>query len=249
MSMLLLVVDDSSVAIKGAIETLGSLRETMHVQAYPDIGKVLTLARDQQTERNIVLLDPFPVDECDVDLVQFLCGATRVLAMSRSSAIADVRLAISLGVRGYIGKDATTKTLIAAVQAIDVDGFYLPAELSRAAMPESDLSHPMQAIGSLTGRENHVLSMVAQGLTYKQIGSRLRLSKATVDTYVQRIRQKLGAGNKAELTRIAIELGLLLSSAPDATAQVNDHGAWASETPRPVVLPLRSTPSPSERIS
>ena len=61
----------------------------------------------------------------------------------------------------------------------------------------------------LTARERDVLVMVARGLTHKQIGTRLNLTKATVDTYVHRIRQKVGAVNKAGLTRIAMQLRLL----------------------------------------
>ena len=51
--------------------------------------------------------------------------------------------------------------------------------------------------------------MIAQGMTHKQIGTRLNLTKSTVDTYVYRLRQKLGGGNKAQLTRLAIDLHLL----------------------------------------
>jgi DNA-binding CsgD family transcriptional regulator len=60
--------------------------------------------------------------------------------------------------------------------------------------------------------------MIAAGLTHGQAARRLKLTQSTVDTYVKRIRAKLGAGNKAELTRHAIALGLLnhLSSATPA---------------------------------
>jgi DNA-binding CsgD family transcriptional regulator len=61
----------------------------------------------------------------------------------------------------------------------------------------------------LTRRERDVLVMVAQGLTHKQIGTRLSLSKATIDTYIHRVRQKVGSGNKADLTRLAMDLGLI----------------------------------------
>ncbi|MGW1965588.1 response regulator transcription factor [Streptomyces sp. NPDC001935] len=56
----------------------------------------------------------------------------------------------------------------------------------------------------LSPREWEVLSHIAAGLTHDQIARRLAISPHTVDTYVKRIRSKLGLGNKAELTRAAL---------------------------------------------
>ena len=57
---------------------------------------------------------------------------------------------------------------------------------------------------ALSEREEQVLRQISQGLTHHQIATRLGISRNTVDTYVKRIRAKLGAGNKAELTRAAL---------------------------------------------
>jgi DNA-binding NarL/FixJ family response regulator len=57
---------------------------------------------------------------------------------------------------------------------------------------------------TLSTRESQVLTHIAHGLTHGQIGTRLGISPHTVDTYVKRIRTKLGIGNKAELTRFAL---------------------------------------------
>lgn len=57
---------------------------------------------------------------------------------------------------------------------------------------------------TLSTRESQVLTQIAHGLTHSQIATRLNISPHTVDTYVKRIRTKLGIGNKAELTRFAL---------------------------------------------
>lgn len=57
---------------------------------------------------------------------------------------------------------------------------------------------------ALSEREEQVLRQISTGLTHSQIATRLGISSHTVDTYVKRIRAKLGAGNKAELTRAAL---------------------------------------------
>jgi len=56
----------------------------------------------------------------------------------------------------------------------------------------------------LSPREREVLLLTARGFTYGQIARGLGISPHTVDTYVRRIRTKLGVGNKAELTRAAL---------------------------------------------
>lgn len=65
---------------------------------------------------------------------------------------------------------------------------------------------PAEATGvdGLSERESQVLAQIARGLTHGQIATRLGISAHTVDTYVKRIRAKLGVGNKAELTRVAL---------------------------------------------
>jgi DNA-binding NarL/FixJ family response regulator len=57
-------------------------------------------------------------------------------------------------------------------------------------------------------RETEILRMVATGLSYKQIASRLVLSHRTVQNHVQNILGKLHLHNRVELVRYAIEHGL-----------------------------------------
>ncbi|MFI9527122.1 response regulator transcription factor [Micromonospora rosaria] len=61
----------------------------------------------------------------------------------------------------------------------------------------------------LAPREAETLELIAHGLTHAQAARRLGISEATVNTYLTRIRSKLDVGNKAELTRQAITLGLV----------------------------------------
>ncbi|MFD7064646.1 response regulator transcription factor [Streptomyces sp. NPDC059906] len=61
----------------------------------------------------------------------------------------------------------------------------------------------------LARREFETLRWIATGLTHAQVARRMGLTEATVNTYVKRIRRKLRVGNKADLTRKAIELGLM----------------------------------------
>lgn len=61
---------------------------------------------------------------------------------------------------------------------------------------------------TLTHRERETLRHIAAGRTYLQTARAMGVSRHTVDTYMRRIRAKLGHTSMAELTRIAISLGL-----------------------------------------
>ncbi|WP_329192308.1 MULTISPECIES: response regulator transcription factor [unclassified Streptomyces] len=61
---------------------------------------------------------------------------------------------------------------------------------------------------ALAPREQEALRHIAAGCTYLQTARHMGLSKHTVDAYLRRIRAKLGINSTAEMTRLAISLGL-----------------------------------------
>ena len=63
--------------------------------------------------------------------------------------------------------------------------------------------------GKLSEREGEVLRLTAEGYSNTEIGKQLYLSPKTVDTYRQRIMEKLGLHHRAELVRYALDTGLL----------------------------------------
>ncbi|MFF5084004.1 response regulator transcription factor [Actinoplanes sp. NPDC000266] len=126
----------------------------------------------------------------------------RVVALVRPQNPPDLLAALRGGAIGLITRRGAAGDLPLAVEAVRRGGAYVAAELL-ATLPAP--SHEPR----LTEREVETLRWVAQGLTHSQIGRRMGLTESTVNTYVKRIRAKLNAGNKAELTRRAIELGYL----------------------------------------
>lgn len=110
------------------------------------------------------------------------------------------------GVHALITREADTPELLTAVDAARRGAFYVSPEMLDAA-----LGSPAPAAAgmrhNLTVREVEVLRYLTEGFTHGQISRRMGLTEATVSTYVKRIRHKLHAGNKAELTRLAIERG------------------------------------------
>ena len=61
----------------------------------------------------------------------------------------------------------------------------------------------------LTDRERAVMRLIAEGYTAPEIGEQLAISPKTVDTYKQRINDKLGLTHRADYVKLALKLGLL----------------------------------------
>ncbi|MFC0861424.1 response regulator transcription factor [Sphaerimonospora cavernae] len=75
-----------------------------------------------------------------------------------------------------------------------------------AIMNAAQTRRPAAARPHLSQRELQVLISIADGLTHAQIARRLGISPHTVDTYVKRIRSKVGGGNKAHLVKVSFAM-------------------------------------------
>ncbi len=124
---------------------------------------------------------------------------TRVLMLTLHEMPAYVREALAAGAAGYILKDAAIAELKAAIAQVRAGQSAVSLDLVNAAMRaaplpgrEADLSR------MLTGRERDVVTLVAEGLTNKEIGRQLEISPATVKVHVERIIGKLGVADRTQ---------------------------------------------------
>ncbi|MEU3454982.1 response regulator transcription factor [Micromonospora sp. NPDC006766] len=103
------------------------------------------------------------------------------------------------GVPSYVDRYAPADVVVRAVRTVfDGGRFFGRAATAGKSNPRGTESVPLSL------REGQVLRQVSRGLTHGQIARALGISQHTVDTYVKRVRLKLGLGNKAELTRAAL---------------------------------------------
>jgi len=125
--------------------------------------------------------------------------------------------AIRLRVSGAVSRDARVDEVLFAVDAAARGGWYVSAELIarfRAQRAAYSVVRP-----NLTPREVETASLLAKGLTHRQIARHMGLTEETVNTYVKRMRVKFSAGNKAALTRTLIEHGYVTVNAPHGARQ------------------------------
>lgn len=137
---------------------------------------------------------------------------TRVLALTAYMEGDLVRRTLMAGADGYLLKNVPAEELVMAIRRVAEGRPYVSPEVA-SLLIESFLDRggepgPQNDDGLITGREREVLSLIASGLTCKEIGLRLDLSPKTVDTHKVNIKRKLGARTTAELIVYAIERGL-----------------------------------------
>lgn len=197
------VVDDHPIARYGVEHALESVADMTLVASAASVDDLERLLAENLTV-DVVVLDLYLDDEAPaIDAVAKLSATTRVLIMSTSARPPDVIAAMRAGARGYLTKRSDTALLVAGLHTVASGGFLLSSELADIA--HALMTTPGAGEPALSPREDQTLRMLARGLTHGQIATRLGVRKSTVDTYVERIRTKLGVGNKAELTRAAIE--------------------------------------------
>lgn len=137
-------------------------------------------------------------------------GHTRVLILSMHNNAEYVLESVRAGAHGYLLKDAAAAELRTAVRAVwRGESYFSPPAASRltAAVRGERNTHP--ALDHLTGRERDVLRGIAQGHTNKEIAAELGISHRTVETHRESLMRKLEIRTVAELTRFALDAGIL----------------------------------------
>jgi DNA-binding NarL/FixJ family response regulator len=117
------------------------------------------------------------------------------------------------GAAGYLVKSAADRELVDAVRAVARGDVYVRPAAARVLAKNLTKKDPAKVdrerYEKLTQREREVLRLVAQGFSAPEIGERLFISSKTVDTYKQRIQEKLGLGHRSDYVQLALRLGLL----------------------------------------
>ncbi|MEU6429458.1 response regulator transcription factor [Microbispora sp. NPDC046973] len=205
------IVDDHPVARHGVEHMLAGAEGVQVAASVADTGLLPPLDRFDVVVHDLYLVEEGPA----IEAVATLSPVVPVLVMSASRRPGDVLACIRAGARGYVTKDASAPLMLAAVTTVAAGGFALSPHLADAlladlaalaeAPEEAGEDQRGQAPVPLSPREEETLRWIARGQTHSQIARRMGISKATVDSHVERIRAKLHAGNKADLTRSALQ--------------------------------------------
>lgn len=131
-----------------------------------------------------------------------------VVVLSMHPAEQFARRVLQAGAFAYVSKDRPPAELLQALRLA----------ASRGAPTSEPPREPTSAHAQLTAREHQVFLLLVTGRTVAEIAAELDVHSCTVSNHLAKVREKLGARTTAELTRYALEEGLL-GAPPDVSAR------------------------------
>ena len=117
--------------------------------------------------------------------------------------------AVKAGAAGYLTKDCAADDLVRAIKLMVTGNKFVSRALADRLIEEIQRDSTKPPHELLSDREYEVMTLIAAGKSMKEISAALVLSKSTVSTYRLRILEKLKLKSNAEVTRYAIQNGLV----------------------------------------
>jgi NarL family two-component system response regulator LiaR len=208
-----LIVDDHQVVRQG-LRTFLELNDDIQVIGEAcDGGEAVELTI--RLKPDVVLMDlvmPRLDGIAATSEIKSLGGSTKVIALTSFTEDDKVFPAIQAGACSYLLKDVSPDALVDAIRAAHHGEARLHPEVMRklmaqvAAQPKSD---KQENFPQLTGREQEVIRLVAQGRSNREIADTLFISEKTAKAHVSNILGKLGLDDRTQMTVYAIKHGFV----------------------------------------
>ncbi len=209
-----MVADDQALVREGLMTLLG---------AAPDITPVAVAANGEEAvalcarhRPDVVLMDLRMPELDGVEATRRIRAAqpeTEIVVLTTHADEASILDALHAGARGYLTKDAGIAEISRAIHAAAGHQAVLdPVVHSRLLAAATSGARPAPAPASLpdelTPREAEVLSLIARGLSNREIADTLVVSEATVKTHINHVFAKIGARDRAQAVHYAYTHGL-----------------------------------------
>jgi DNA-binding NarL/FixJ family response regulator len=219
MKIKILLVDDHAVVLRGLQFFLGTQKD-FEIVGEAHNGKE-AIEMMEQCQPDVVLMDlVMPV----VDGIEATAYITRhypevrVLVLTSFSDQDYVLPALQAGASGYLLKDMKPDQIVEAIRGAysgnvqlhpDVTQKLMLQAVSQAPKPMAEeTSASVQPLEQITRREKEVLSLIAQGLSNKEIASVLHIAEKTVKTHVSSILSKLNLADRTQAALYAVKHGI-----------------------------------------
>ncbi len=209
-SIRVLLVDDHAVVREG-------LRAL--IDGEPDINVV---GEADNAEESISLIESTEADVLLLDLVLPHRSGLEVLAASRQlrprlkvliltsfSEDSQVFRSLELGANGYLLKDSPAHELLSAIRKVSRGQTVLHPSIAAMVIGRLSPSASSSLQEPLTERENEVLTLIAHGLSNREIGADLGISERTVRSHVGSVLSKLSLSNRTQAALYAVRQGIV----------------------------------------
>lgn len=204
----ILLVDDHPVVRSGLRLLLEKERDLAVIGEAENgaraVEQALTLHPD------VIVMDITLPDFDGIEATRRICGKmldARVLALTMHGEETYLVPFLQAGGMGYVRKSSSDRDLVEAIRRVAHGESFLQPEGVEAIVRKQHAHEPGPEL--LSERERQVLALIARGHTSREIGVQLALSPRTVETYRERIMQKLRLGHRSELVEYALRHNIL----------------------------------------
>lgn len=207
MKISLLLVEDTRLLREGIAARLNEqpgLRVVAVASDHEAATRQVRLARPQ-----VVLLDAclgHPGSRRLIETLREVSPTTRVIVMAFSPALDDVPELMTLGVAGFIAKDATLEDVVTTIESVAGGTHVLPPSLVESLFAQITTARDAQLDDAvrLTEREHEITRMIGQGFSNKDVAQRLHISPHTVKNHVHSILGKLALHSRLQIAAYAV---------------------------------------------
>ena len=198
----LMLVDDHEVVRNGL---RGMLEEAGDVRIVAEAGSVReAVAEAERTRPDTIVMDVRLVDGSGIEATREIRARrpeTRVLMLTSFADDEALFASILAGASGYVLKQIQSRDLIRAIRAVAQGQSLLDPAVTATVLERLRKGKHLlrdEKLARLSGQEERILMLIADGLTNREIGERLKLAEKTVKNYVSTILSKLEVARRAE---------------------------------------------------
>jgi two-component system invasion response regulator UvrY len=206
----ILIVDDHSIVREGMKQILADIDDIQVSGEAANGADALAIA--QKNQFDLVLLDISMPGRNGLDVLKELKTIKPGLPVLMLSMYPEEQYAVRAlrsGASGYLTKESAPDELISAIRKVCGGGRYVSASLAENIAFTIDPKAERSPHESLSDREYEVMCMIASGKAVKDIAQELSLSVKTISTYRSRILVKMNMKTNADVTRYALQNGLV----------------------------------------
>jgi two-component system, NarL family, response regulator NreC len=211
-----ILADDHTVVRRGLKAVLGTAKDIEVIGEAKNGREAITLV--ERFKPDVLVMD-LDMDEMGgTDALKEIVAkklSSRVLILTMHAEEEYLVPLLEAGAAGYLVKSVADRELVDAVRAVAKGDLYVRQAAAHVLAKRLTRKDPAQAererYEKLTERERDVLRYIAQGYSAPEIGEKLFISPKTVDTYKQRIQEKMGLAHRSDYVQLALRLGLLVA--------------------------------------
>jgi DNA-binding NarL/FixJ family response regulator len=204
----ILIIDDHPIFCLGMSELINKEKDLMVCGSEESAPRALKVIAELKPD--LVIVDIALKDSDGIDLVKEInirFAGLPVLMLSMYDESLYAERALMAGARGYIMKQEATFLVVQAVRKVLKGEIYASVNVKEKAFQRFVAQYtPIKKspIDILTDRELEVFRLIGEGLSTKEIASRLHLSVKTIGTYRENIKEKLGLKHYTQLVKMAV---------------------------------------------